>query len=128
MLLAVLLTQRYPVTMVNSTDDTPEVIWKIAEENSDVRVEHRENEKGLATVIMLGFKLTKGNYIAVMDTDLQHPTKFLRGMYAALVTEKANMCILSRLIPDGYDGGQNWYRKIVSGTARIIGQMLLPYL
>ena len=35
---------------------------------------------------------------------------------------------LSRLIPGGDDGGLNWYRKFVSGTARKIGQVMLPCL
>ena len=40
----------------------------------------------------------------------------------------ADFCIPSRLIPGGDDGGLNWYRKFVSGTARKIGQFMLPCL
>ena len=48
-------------------------------------------------------------------------------MYRAMESG-ADFCIPSRLIPGGDDGGLNWYRKFVSGTARKIGQVMLPCL
>lgn len=111
----------------DSTDDTPQVIEEIAKEKPHVRVKHRTDEKGLATAVILGFKLAEGDYLACMDADLQHPPAILRPMYAALESG-ADFCIPSRLIPGGDDGGLNWYRKLVSGTARLIGQILLPCL
>lgn len=111
----------------DSTDDTPQVIEEIAKEKPYVRVKHRTNEKGLATAVILGFKLAEGDYLACMDADLQHPPAILRPMFAALESG-ADFCIPSRLIPGGDDGGLNWYRKLVSGTARKIGQILLPCL
>lgn len=111
----------------DSTDDTPEVIEMVAKEKPHVKLKHRTDEKGLATAVILGFKLAEGDYLAVMDADLQHPPKILRPMYAALESG-ADFCIPSRLIPGGDDGGLNWYRKLVSGTARYIGKILLPCL
>lgn len=112
----------------DSTDDTPKIIESISKQKPYIRYKHRENEKGLATAVMLGFQMAKGEYIAVMDADLQHPPEILKNMYATIIKSGADLCIPSRLIPGGYDGGLNWYRKIISGTARIIGQMLLPCL
>jgi len=111
----------------DSTDDTSQVIEEIAKEKPHVRLKHRTEEKGLATAVILGFKLAEGDYLACMDADLQHPPTILRPMYAALESG-ADFCIPSRLIPGGDDGGLNWYRKLVSGTARLIGQILLPCL
>ena len=111
----------------DSTDDTPKILDEISKEMPHVRYKHRENEKGLATAVILGFKLAQGDYLACMDADLQHPPAILRPMYAALESG-ADFCIPSRLIPGGDDGGLNWYRKLVSGTARLIGQILLPCL
>ena len=111
----------------DSTDDTVEKIQEIAKEKPYVRVKHRENEKGLATAVILGFSLATGDYLACMDADLQHPPAILASMYAAL-EEGADFCIPSRLIPGGDDGGLNLYRKFVSGTARKIGQVMLPCL
>ncbi len=111
----------------DSTDDTPQVIEEIAKTRPHVRVKHRDREKGLATAVILGFRLATGDYLACMDADLQHPPAILRPMVAALESG-ADFCIPSRLIPGGDDGGLNWYRKFVSGTARLIGQIMLPCL
>lgn len=118
----------YEVIFVDdSTDNTPDVIRKLMSENSNIRMEHRETEKGLATAVLKGFSLAEGDYIAVMDADLQHPPKILRSMYAVMETG-VDFCIPSRFIPGGSDGGLGPYRKLVSGVARYIGKILLPSL
>lgn len=111
----------------DSTDDTPEVLAALAAQKEHVRYEHRTSEKGLATAVLRGFTLAQGKYLAVMDADLQHPPAILRPMYAVMCSG-ADFCIPSRLIPGGDDGGLNFYRKFVSGTARYIGKALLPCL
>lgn len=111
----------------DSTDNTPEVIEGLMKEKSHVRLKHRDDEKGLATAVILGFKMAEGDYLAVMDADLQHPPAILRSMYAAMETG-TDFCIPSRFVPGGSDGGLNWYRKFVSWTARYIGKILLPCL
>ena len=118
----------YEVIFVDdSTDNTPDAIKKVMEENPNVRMEHRETEKGLATAVLEGFKLAKGDYIAVMDADLQHPPAILRSMYAVMETG-VDFCVPSRFIPGGSDGGPGPYRKLVSGVARYIGKIMLPSL
>ena len=118
----------YEILFVDdSKDNTPDIIRKVAEEYPTVRMEHREHESGLATAVLKGFRMAKGEYIACMDADLQHPPIILKYMYKAMKSG-ADLCIPSRLIPGGDDGGLNWYRKFVSGTARKIGQFMLPCL
>ena len=111
----------------DSTDETPRVIEGIAESDPTVILHHRENEKGLATAVVLGFRLAKGDYVACMDADLQHPPEVLLDMYAAMRAH-ADMAIPSRFIPGGDDGGLDLIRKIISGTARYMGKILLPCL
>ncbi len=118
----------YEVIFVDdSKDETPQVIEEIAKENSHVVLHHRENEKGLATAVVKGFQLAKGDFVACMDADLQHPPEVLLDMYAAMLAH-ADMAIPSRFIPGGSDGGLNLFRKIISGSARYIGKILLPCL
>ena len=118
----------YEIVFIDdSTDDTPDVIEEVMKEDSHVRYEHRTSEKGLATAVIRGFRIAKGDYLACMDADLQHPPAILRPMYAALESG-ADFCIPSRFIPGGSDGGLNLYRKLVSGTARYIGKILLSSL
>lgn len=111
----------------DSNDNTPQVIEEIAKTDSTVVLHHREDEKGLATAVVKGFTLAKGDYVAVMDADLQHPPEVLLDMYAAMCA-RADMAIPSRFIPGGSDGGLNPWRKFVSWTARYIGKILLPCL
>lgn len=118
----------YEIVFIDdSNDDTPQVIEQIMDSDSHVRMEHRTKEKGLATAVIRGFRIAEGDYLAVMDADLQHPPAILRPMYAALQSG-ADFCIPSRFIPGGSDGGLNLYRKLVSGVARYIGKILLPSL
>ena len=94
----------YEILFVDdSKDNTPEVIMEVAKDFPQVRMEHRTGETGLATAVVLKY------------------------MYKAMESG-ADFCIPSRLIPGGDDGGLNWYRKFVSGTARKIGQWMLPCL
>ena len=109
------------------TDETPKVIADIAQDDPTVVLRHRDDEKGLATAVVLGFKLAKGDYVACMDADLQHPPEVLLDMYAAMRAH-ADMAIPSRFIPGGSDGGLDLYRKIVSGSARYMGKIILPCL
>lgn len=111
----------------DSTDNTPEIVEEVMKEDKTVVLHHRENEKGLATAVVKGFTLAKGDYVACMDADLQHPPEVLFDMYTAMEAG-ADMAIPSRFIPGGSDGGLNIWRKFVSGTARYIGKFLLPCL
>ncbi|MBQ7765294.1 MAG: polyprenol monophosphomannose synthase [Lachnospiraceae bacterium] len=119
----------YSVLFVDdSVDNTPEVIKEIMQTNPKVQLHHREDEKGLPTAVLKGFELAQGDYIAVMDADLQHPPHIIYDMYVAISTGDADLCIPSRFIPGGSDGGLNLYRSFVSGTARYMGKIVLPCL
>ncbi len=111
----------------DSRDNTPDVIKAVMAENPNVRMKHREGETGLAAAVTEGFKMAEGEYIAVMDADLQHPPQILRSMFNCLESG-FDFCIPSRFIPGGSDGGLGPYRKLVSLLARYIGKILLPSL
>ncbi len=111
----------------DSRDNTPEIIKEVMKENPNVRMKHRVGETGLATAVLEGFKMAAGDYIAVMDADLQHPPEILRYMYYCLETG-VDFCVPSRFIPGGSDGGLKIHRKFVSGVARYIGKILAPSL
>jgi dolichol-phosphate mannosyltransferase len=120
---------KYEIIFVDdSTDETPMVIQHEAQQNNiNIVIEHRENQKGLATAVLRGFELATGDFIAVMDADLQHPPEILRGMYCAMLYG-ADICIPSRFIPGGSDGGLDCYRKMVSLGARSIGKCAIHNL
>jgi len=119
----------YEVVFVDdSTDATPVIIQKATLQSlAPIKMEHREGKKGLASAVLRGFQLAEGEYIAVMDADLQHPPFMLRNMYCAML-HGADLCLPSRFIADGGDGGLKGYRRIVSAVARILGKIIIGRL
>ena len=111
----------------DSTDNTPEVIKEVARDYKNVKLLHREGKRGLATALHEGFKMAKGEYIASIDGDLQHPPYVIKIMYEAL-RGGADICIPSRKIEGGKRTGLKWYRKLISNWAKRIGQLILPCL
>ena len=64
----------YEIVFIDdSKDNTPDVINEVAKDFPAVRMEHRTNGTGLATAVLRGFKIARGEYLACMDADLQHP-------------------------------------------------------
>lgn len=120
----------YEIVFVDdSTDSTWDCIESISIGHPELNVtgEHRDKGDGLAGAVIRGFSLASGDYIAVMDADFQHPPMLLKDMYCAM-RRGADICIPSRFIPGGSDGGLNLWRKSVSATARYIGKIVLPCL
>ena len=63
----------YEVIFVDddSPDDTAEVVRGIARDHPRVRILQRVGRRGLASACIEGMMATSGQYIAVMDADLQ---------------------------------------------------------
>jgi len=115
----------YEIIFVDDSDDeTPDIIKHLSDNNLRIRLLHRENEKGLASAVIEGFRIAEGEYLAVMDADLQHPPELILRMYRA-INRGYDICIPSRFIPGGNDGGLNIWRKFVSFSAREIGKFSL---
>ncbi len=111
----------------DSTDDTPFILDKLASSNPRVRYVRRTNERGLGTAVVKGFEVCRGQIIAVMDADLQHPPELLP-MMLKTIDLNADIVIPSRFVKGGDDGGLNLFRKMISGTARYMGKILLKPL
>ena len=109
----------------DSTDETPQVLERLSRENPKVRYIHRENERGLGSALVRGFMEARGEWLAVMDGDLQHPPSLLPQMLAQ-ADEGIDLVAPSRFIPGGSDGGLFLHRKVVSLVARGMAWVLLP--
>jgi dolichol-phosphate mannosyltransferase len=106
----------------DSQDDTPRVLEELAQQYREVTYIHRTSNRGLGTAVVEGIERSQGNFIIVMDADLQHPPEVIPSMCRAL-SESAEVVIPSRFIEGGSDGGLNTFRKVVSWTARTIGRL-----
>jgi dolichol-phosphate mannosyltransferase len=111
----------------DSRDDTPEVLEQLSKACPLVHYVHREERRGLGTAVVEGFSHCQGEYIIVMDADLQHPPELLPVLIEKL-QEGADVVVPSRFIPGGSDGGLNAFRKLVSWTARTIGRLAIRRL
>lgn len=117
----------YEVLFVDdSTDGTAALIEAIAARDSNVRCFHRDGERGLATAVVLGFRLARGERFVVMDADLQHPPEFIPVMLEAMDRNGADIVVPSRYVPGGSTHGFSWLRKVMSLGARWLAHLLVP--
>ncbi len=109
----------------NSPDNTAEEAINLNEKYGNIKVLKRPGKLGLGSAIADGIKIASGDYIAVMDADLQHPPEKIIELYNAL--ENGNdLVIASRYTKGGNIEGWSFYRKIISKGATLIAHLLLP--
>lgn len=110
-------------------DDSPDETWKIAEEMAKeypfVKVIRRINEKDLSTAVLEGFRNSKGEILAVMDADLQHPPEKVIEMLRK-IEEGANIVIGSRYVEGGEIEEWGIMRKFYSKFATFLAHIFLP--
>jgi dolichol-phosphate mannosyltransferase len=104
----------------DSTDDTPEVIAAAARTSPvPVRLHHRRlSVGGLGTAVVEGMRLARGEWIVVMDADLQHPPKVVPELLQAGIRDGSDLVVASRYTAGGGRAGlANAYRRSVSKTS-----------
>src|SRR5258708_34622319 len=60
-----------------SEDGTGQAVTEYAEQNKNVRLVTRHDERGLAGAITYGWSQTNADLLGVIDRDLQHPPEVL---------------------------------------------------
>ncbi len=114
----------YEVLVVddNSPDGTAEEAGILAA-RYPLTVIRRQHERGLGSAILRGFKEAKGNFIGVIDADLQHPPDVLTGLVKA-IEEGADIAVASRYARGG--GIEEWpaLRKTISRAATLLARPL----
>ena len=98
------------ILIVDDSDDgTPEEAMRAAGElGVNLRVIHREgNERhgGLSTAVIAGMEASHGEYLCVMDADLQHPPQLVLTMLEVARERHADLVMASRYVKGGSDGG-----------------------
>src|ERR671911_1323171 len=97
----------YRVVFVDdSTDETPEMIQVLSEQDGRIRLVRREGTErygGLSTAVTTGIELFSGasEYTCVMDADLQHPPEKVREMLEIARRSDADVVVASRYGPGG---------------------------
>lgn len=108
-------------------DDSADGTAVIAENLSDkypVRTNIRKNSRGLATAVIKGFELARGDVCLVMDADLSHPVEKVPDMVYPILRGDCDMTVGCRYIAGG--GCEEWplLRKITSKGAGLLAKGL----
>jgi dolichol-phosphate mannosyltransferase len=109
-----------------SPDRTADLAEALANE-IPVRVLRRPGRQGLATAVVDGWSIARGDVLGVMDADLQHPPDVLTRLVSALRNQSVDVAIATRSGPGGGSAADwRWMRRLTSWTARHLAACVLP--
>jgi dolichol-phosphate mannosyltransferase len=114
----------------DSDDDTPAAIRRIESARS-VRLLHRspaERTGGLGGAVVAGIRAARGDWVCVMDADLQHPPEVLEDMLARARETASDLVVASRFCPGGKVGPLRRVRKALSRLSSRAALTLFPSL
>jgi dolichol-phosphate mannosyltransferase len=109
----------------NSPDGTWQVAADIAREDTHVIALRRTEERGLATAVVRGWQAARGDWLGVIDADLQHPPAVIAQLIAAM-RQGADLAAASREAEGGGTSDWSFLRLLISRGSRALGKMLLP--
>jgi len=109
-----------------STDSTVALARAVGEQHANVRVIEREGRRDLALSVIDGWRAARGEMVAVIDADLQHPPEMLTSLLALARQTEADFAVASRHVPGG--GVSHWklHRRAVSWIATLLAGFLIP--
>jgi dolichol-phosphate mannosyltransferase len=110
----------------SSADGTPEIAEALARD-LPVRVLRRPGRRGLASAVVDGWKIARGELLGVMDADLQHPPELLSALASALLPPNLDLAIASRYVAGGNTARWSWPRRIISWGATHLAASVLPW-
>ncbi len=126
-LLTPALGESYELIVVD--DDSPDRTWELAAQlgagNPRVRVLRRQGERGLSTAVIRGWQAARGEILAVMDADLQHPPEVNLGLLRE-IERGADLALGSRHIEGGGVSDWSLLRRMLSRGAQMLGLLILP--
>ena len=121
----------YRVVFVDdSTDETPEVIRALREQDGRVHLIHREGAErggGLSTAVTTGLDAVseESEYTCVMDADLQHPPGKVREMLEEARGSGVDVVVASRYVEGGdYSGLSGPIRRGISVGSKYLAQVV----
>ena len=110
-------------------DDSPDRTWELAlaecAARPRVRVMRRQGEKGLSTAVIRGWQIARGEILAVMDADLQHPPEVNVALFHEM-EKGADLAAASRHVEGGGVSDWSLARRVLSRGAQLLGLVILP--
>jgi dolichol-phosphate mannosyltransferase len=120
--------QDFEVLFIDDSDDgTPAALASIASRDPRVDMIHREGPEragGLSTAVVRGLHAARGEFVCVMDADLQHPPETIPAMLDA-ARAGVDVVVASRYVRGGSRIGLDGFgRRVVSRTAGTVARAL----
>ncbi len=119
--------QSYELIVVD--DDSPDRTWEMAAgltaSYPKLRVIRRQGEKGLSTAVIRGWQASRGEILAVIDADLQHPPEVTVALLGA-IGGHVDLAVGSRHVEGGGVSEWSLARRILSRGAQLLGLLILP--
>jgi dolichol-phosphate mannosyltransferase len=111
-------------------DDSPDKTWELVQtltaKYPGLRLIRRIKEKGLAKAVTRGWQEARGEILAVMDGDLQHPPETLLTLIEALRKDGIEIAVASRHVQGGGVSDWNVFRRLISWSATLTATWILP--
>jgi len=98
------LTWEIIVVDDNSPDGTAERVRALYHDDPRVRLIRRVGRRGLSSACVEGMLASSADIVAVIDADLGHDPDLLRGMFAILRADQADLVCASRYLEGGASG------------------------
>jgi dolichol-phosphate mannosyltransferase len=116
----------YEVIVVDdeSPDGTAEVATGMSIAWPNLRVVRRVGERGLARAVVRGWQIARGDVLATINADFQHPPSILPDMLRKI--GNADLVVATRYAAEGSVGRFPLHRQVLSRFARNVGALLAP--
>lgn len=119
-----------PYEIIVVDDDSPDRTWEAAQALAGaypcLRVVRRINERGLARAVVRGWREARGDLLAVMDGDLQHPPETLALLIKAVAQDGVDIAVASRNVRGGGVSRWNPFRRGISWLATLAATWTFP--
>ena len=94
-----------------SNDDSLAVLRSMARDNPRVKYLSFSRNFGKEAALLAGLEISTGDFVAVMDADLQHPPELLPQMYAGIVEEGFDCVATKRVSRKGEPPIRSFFSK-----------------
>ena len=103
----------YEVLFINdgSKDDTLKLLQEFASKNENIKYFSFSRNFGKEAAMYAGFCNAKGDYVAVMDADMQDPPSLLPKMIGILKNEGYDSVATRRVSREGEPPIRSWFAK-----------------
>jgi dolichol-phosphate mannosyltransferase len=120
-----LLGRSFEIIIVDdhSSDSTPDVCARLALQFPIILRTRIDPKDGLSGAVLDGMSAAQGEYLVVMDADLQHPPEKIPELLAPIESHEADFVVGSRYVDGGSTHG-SWgrFRRINSKLATLLAR------